>query len=113
MRTTGGAKAGRAGQANGRHGLDSSAIQSVREICRDSPDEDIQAALIEHNGDVQAAVVSLLESALLLHPHMINSGSNLPIYTTNFCRSISTCGEEKEKGTKTGVKQNATCSIQA
>lgn len=67
MRTTGAAKASRGGQANGRHGLDASAIQSVREVCRDSPDEDIQAALIEHNGDVQAAVVSLLESALLPH----------------------------------------------
>lgn len=66
MRTTGAAKAGRGSQANGRHGLDTSALQNVREICRDSPDEDIQAALLEHDGDVQAAVVSLLESAHIL-----------------------------------------------
>lgn len=49
----------------GQGAVDAQSIKKVTEICKDASPEDAQAALTEHNGDVQAAVMSLLDSA---HP---------------------------------------------
>jgi NACalpha-BTF3-like transcription factor len=49
-------------QGNGS-AVDAASIKKVKEVCRESTDEDVKAALIEYNGDVQAAVMSLLDSA--------------------------------------------------
>jgi NACalpha-BTF3-like transcription factor len=50
-------------RAAGQGSVDAQSIKKVTEICKNASPEDAQAALSEHNGDVQAAVVSLLDSA--------------------------------------------------
>jgi NACalpha-BTF3-like transcription factor len=50
-------------RATGQGSVDAQSIKKVTEICKDASPEDAQAALSEHNGDVQAAVMSLLDSA--------------------------------------------------
>ena len=47
----------------GHGAVDAQSIKKVTEVCKDASPEDAQAALAEHNGDVQAAVMSLLDSA--------------------------------------------------
>ena len=86
----------------GQGAVDAQSIKKVTEICKDASPEDAQAALTEHNGDVQAAVMSLLDSARPLSFQLqceYHQYSTLDSYVCCLCRSLSIRGEEEEATT--------------